>query len=67
LITLKIFGATFRIGGGIAPIAPPGYAPVLKDRTMKVKILVIANAARLPLEMKTNPCCFNIKIQRDTK
>jgi len=27
LITLKLFGATFGIGGAIAPIAPPGYAP----------------------------------------
>jgi len=27
-ISLKIFGATFGIGGGIAaPIATPGYAP----------------------------------------
>jgi len=26
---LKIFGATFGVWGGIAPIAPPGYGPGL--------------------------------------
>jgi len=28
LINLNIFGATFEIGGAIASISPPGYAPV---------------------------------------
>jgi len=38
LITLKFFGANFRIRGAIAPIDPPGYAPVQwKSHLQKTK------------------------------